>query len=376
MEHFYVRKQEVRNKKVYQSLSVKYLEGLGGTLQDTIYVTDNAGVLIGGIGNRERNQSLREGMLYVNKNICVLKQGVDNESEARDIFMKNDRIKSIPVIDSEGVLICEYEIDSEGFYHDLEIDAGTNQTGEQRDGEIIVTLTTFGSRLETVYLTIKSIMYQTMKADRIILYLGEDVGEQKLFFEDELIRAGLTIVRNVENIKPHKKYFFAMQEYKRAHIITVDDDTIYDDALISDLYCKHLEYPDAVICRRGHRMIKHEDILAPYNQWEMCAQSDRPALDICPTGVGGVFYPAGEYREYFLDMEGLRKVALECDDLWLKVIEVLNGIKVCTVPMMPIRIVKNTQETALYKVNAGQKRNDWCLKNLQEWFQINFAGLF
>ena len=44
--------------------------------------------------------------------------------------------------------------------------------------EIIVSLTTFGRRLWRVYLTIESIMQQSMKANRIVLWVNESYKEK------------------------------------------------------------------------------------------------------------------------------------------------------------------------------------------------------
>ena len=218
-------------------------------------------------------------------------------------------------------------------------------------------------------------MYQTMKPDRIILYLGTDVKDCPIKQENELIQAGLTIKRNVEDLKPHKKYFYAMQEFKDSIVITIDDDIIYDDALIEELYQKHLEYQDVVICRRGHRMKRKENQLDSYSNWEFCVASVQPSNDICPTGVGGVLYPCGSYRDSLLNREAIIKNALNADDLWLKTVELINGIKAYAIKDIPLRYIHDTQEESLQALNLEQGENDIALKQIQNYFSINIASM-
>ena len=49
-------------------------------------------------------------------------------------------------------------------------------TSEQMycDHEIVISLTTYGKRIETAYLAISSLMRQSRKANRIILWLSEE----------------------------------------------------------------------------------------------------------------------------------------------------------------------------------------------------------
>ena len=239
-----------------------------------------------------------------------------------------------------------------------------------------MSLTSYGKRLDLVHIAIKSIMMQTMKADAIVLYIAEEDSQGKIRQEEELVRAGLRIERNVKDLKSHKKYFYAVQDYPQSLIVTVDDDTIYDDRLLEDLYEKHLEYPEAVICRRGHRMTKSDGKVAPYELWQGCVKSEMPEKGICATGVGGVLYPCGRYREAFLDESGIRENAFYGDDLWLKTIELIWGISTYAMGELTVRVIEGSQEEALYKENADNRRNDEYVDRLQCYFNVDLSELF
>ena len=337
----------VRNshfKKVYiDDLEVDIILSASASEEKFWYVLQKDGTLTGCIGSREYLQ------------IC----------ETRQMVIKKN--------------FYEYVRSVEAYYEDLEIQCGINVRGSNKDfrrEKVVVSLTSYGKRLDTVHIAIKSIMAQTMKADAIILYIAKENSREKIRQEEELIKAGLRIERNVLDLKPHKKYFFAMQEYPEAVIVTVDDDTIYDDRLLEDLYTKHLEYPEAVICRRGHRMSKQDSRVAPYALWEGCVESMVPEKGICATGIGGILYPCGEYRKAFLDEKGILETSLCGDDLWLKAVELIKGVAVYAMGEIPARVIEGSQEEALYVENADNKRNDEYLNKLQDYFSINLADLF
>lgn len=343
------------------------------------YVIGRDGTLIGCIGSGEYSQIYETKQIVIKKNFIYIHAGKSEKQEAIEIFSINSKIRKLPVLDKEGKLLYEYVKSIEAYYEDLVIQSGINKSGEQRNfrqEKIIVSLTSYGKRLDLVHIAIKSIMEQTLKADAIVLYLAKEDSQKKIPQEEELIKAGLRIERNVKDLKPHKKYFYAMQEYPESLIITVDDDTIYDEKLLGDLYAAHLKYPEAVICRRGHRMTKRNGEIAPYDLWEGEIKSEMPEKGICATGVGGVLYPCGKYREAFLDERGVRETAFGNDDLWLKAVELIWGISTYAIGGLPVKVIEGSQQEALYRENADNKRNDKYLDMLQRYLNIRLADLF
>ncbi len=343
------------------------------------YILHQDGRLAGCIGSKEYFQIRETKQLVIQKDFLYIHAGEREKQSAIELFTANTKIRKLPVLDKEGKLLYEYVRSVEAYYEDLDIQRGINnreQPENPRREKITVSLTSYGKRLDLVHIAIKSIMAQTMKADTIVLYLAEEDSQKEIRQEKELIKAGLRVVRNVKDLKPHKKYFYAMQEYPENLIITVDDDTIYDDRLLADLYTEHLKYPEAVICGRGHRMIKRNGKVAPYNLWEGCVKSAMPEKEICATGVGGILYPCGKYREAFLDEKGIRQTSFYGDDLWLKAVELIWGISTYAIGELPVRVIEGSQEEALYKENADNKRNNEYLAKLEVYFDVNFADLF
>lgn len=235
---------------------------------------------------------------------------------------------------------------------------------------IIISLTTIPERIKDVDKVIKSLLNQTVSANKIKLYLGreqitfEDVPKE--LFGVSKINPKFTI-NFCEDIKPHKKYYYSFKEHPEDIIITVDDDVIYDKNLIKNLLSSYIQFPDAVSCMRGHFIkIYDEMTLAPYKKWtteDKIIQT--PSLLLLPTGVGGVLYPPHCFSKMIFNLKRFRKVALFTDDLWLKWMQLkLNTKCVLVSKHENLKIIEGSQENALWHENLTNNKNDIALKNI------------
>ncbi len=104
------------------------------------------------------------------------------------------------------------------------------------DHDIVLSLTTYGRRLEDVCFTIESLMQQTKKANRIILWLDPSCLARPL--PDTLVRLqarGLEVKITEEYIRSYKKLIPALEACPNDVIITVDDDALYDFDIVERL---------------------------------------------------------------------------------------------------------------------------------------------
>lgn len=229
---------------------------------------------------------------------------------------------------------------------------------------VVVSLTTYPKRLPTVYKVIKSILEQTVSVDLILLYVAmseiarEDIPRELLSLtqKDETFR-----IIFCENLKPHKKYFYAMQEYQDSIIITVDDDVIYEKNLVERLLTSYLQYPDCVSCMRAHtiEMIDMEHF-APYNKWQETHKIvGIPSYRILPTGVGGVLYPPHCLPPKTFDKEKIYGLCLNADDLWLKYMQLQANVRsILLQSECVLRYIDGTQDDALWLDNVRKNQND------------------
>ena len=216
-----------------------------------------------------------------------------------------------------------------------------------------------------------------MKPDKIILYLDDDVVDIEELPDSlkQLRKYGVEFEKRGGRIKPHKKYYYAIKEHPDSTIITIDDDIIYPNNLIEELYKVHQRFPDCVVAARSHKILFNEDgSIKKYNDWEwMYDLEGIPSMQLMATGCGGVLYPAHCMNEQLLDMQLFMKLTPNADDLWLKIMQILNHTPVvnCNQEIRKKRVVVDgSQEESLNSSNVHQNMNDVYMKNLLDYFNL------
>ena len=93
--------------------------------------------------------------------------------------------------------------------------------------EVILSLTTYGKRLYEVAATIESIMQGSMKPNRIVLWLENELQDTELpiALKNQQGR-GLEVIF-CKNVRSYKKLVPALCRFPDSAIITIDDDVIY-----------------------------------------------------------------------------------------------------------------------------------------------------
>lgn len=245
------------------------------------------------------------------------------------------------------------------------------------EGEIIISLTTIPSRIDKVWLAIESLLRQYYKPNRIILWLAEEE------FKDRKLplnlikqqKRGLEI-KYCENLKSHKKYYYALKENPEAIIITVDDDILYPKTLIKELIDVHKQHPKLAVCNRAHRILFDENKnIKNYGDWDLLSPNFRgPSHSLLQIGCLGVLYPPHSLNSEVLNKEKFMRLCPTTDDLWLKVMLVLNNTKVVKVGVNSQNFIEinGTQEIALWKYNIYESGNDNQLKTLFNEFSLNY----
>ena len=201
-----------------------------------------------------------------------------------------------------------------------------------RKMKITCTLTTFPDRIDTVQYTIKSLFDQTMKPDRIVLWLA-DSEFNNFKFPDSIIKLqerGLEI-RYCENFFGHKRYYKMIDEQKNDELIVMfDDDIIFPRYLLERLYDKWLEFPDAVICDRGQVLtFEGDDILNP-GRWSAISKVglDSPSYRVLASPGGGCLFPPKALFKDANNTDIISKYALKTGDIWLMFMAVQNDVKI------------------------------------------------
>ena len=203
---------------------------------------------------------------------------------------------------------------------------------EKRDTILTCTLTTFPDRIDTVQYTIKSLYNQSVKPDRIVLWLASSEFENFQFPEsiNRLQERGLEI-RYCDNYFGHKRYYKMIEEQKENEcIIMFDDDILFPYCLIERLYDKWLQFPDCVICERGQVMTFDGDKILNPGRWSSTSDEgiDKPSYKILASPGGGCLFPHKALYKDANNTDMISKYALKTGDIWLMFQTVQNDTKI------------------------------------------------
>ncbi len=286
-------------------------------------------------------------------------------------------IKDIKTFFSVGKMRRKIAYDQYKLMLDNDVINNTAQgvTSERHCGhEIVVSLTTYEPRLRTVYLTIASLMHQSLKANHIVLWLADEYRNRRLPATlTALQKRGLEI-QFCPDIRSYKKLIPTLELYPDAAIITVDDDVIYDFDLIDRLVSAHIEDPDSVLCTRMKVIQKDASgEILPYKKWKQGGVgTDNPGN--FATGVGGILYPPHIFTQEMLDKKKFMTLAPTADDIWFKAMTLSAGVKVRRIITRNDNGEDFLQIPGIYSIglaieNVDKCRNDATMKALEQYFR-------
>lgn len=244
----------------------------------------------------------------------------------------------------------------------------------------IVSITTFPARAKHLWLTLYFIFRQTIRPGKIIIVFskqefsnGTSSLPQTLLYYS---KKGVEFCFVDYNLRPHNKYYYAMQNYHNRIIITLDDDLLYYEDTIERLMNLHRKYPNCVCSNRVTKMKVINNAFCPMNEWHLTFAKHGPSLSLLALGYSGVLYPEGWCNSDILyDKRLIKELSLYADDLWLKAIELKEGVKVVSGEYYahPVTI-PTSQKIALRKVNTRKDnpRNNTIWNDLVNYFSFNY----
>lgn len=154
------------------------------------------------------------------------------------------------------------------------------EVGIRDDNNVIITLTSYPDRINKLWITIESLLRQTYKPKKIILWLAESQFPEKTKSLPKsllkLQKRGLTI-EFCEDIKSFKKFFYTAKIYNDYIIITADDDVIYPNNLIENLLKTYANNNHCVCCYRAHQIKLNNDFKpVKYKDWGLLSNVLNP----------------------------------------------------------------------------------------------------
>ncbi len=201
--------------------------------------------------------------------------------------------------------------------------------GNTLEHDIVVSLTSFDKRIHDAHLCVESLLQQSLRPDRIVLWLSRAnfPGERLPALLRAQQKRGLEICFVDEDLGPYKKYVYALQRFPDSLLVTVDDDILYPPDTVEQLYYAWLDQPGAIHCHRAHTLhMARKGKLAPYADWPNTRAGEPPSLRVFPTGVCGVLYFPGALHADATDSGKFMRLCPGADDIWLKAMSLKNGV--------------------------------------------------
>jgi hypothetical protein len=229
------------------------------------------------------------------------------------------------------------------------------------EGGPVVSLTTYGARIRSVYLAIESIAAASFLPSRFILWLDDPGAFHDLPDTLRRLQARGLEVRLTDNLGPHTKYYPALDAMSDLSqpLVIADDDQLYTRNWLSRLMKAYRENPGVVNCHRAHVIRLLEDRIAPYGEWRSCT-SDKPSMLHFATGVSGVALPPALLRQLRNSGTQFKTLCPAADDIWLHVNALRAGLRTRQIGWWQRNypIIPGTQQQTLMQANVHGLQND------------------
>jgi hypothetical protein len=238
------------------------------------------------------------------------------------------------------------------------LDVNNNNIGQG----LILSLTSFPERIDTVWLTIETLLRQTIKADAIVLWLSKDQFSEMAALPPSLLKMcdrGLHIEFREGDLRSHKKFYYLKKEFPNATIVLADDDIFYPRNMLSDLVVFSKKFPGIVICRYAKKIRwTHDKELLPYESWEAINKGDVTFNTFFGSG-GGVLIPPNAIHSDVLNKEVFLNLCPYADDIWLNAMcRLVSPAMVSVSKNFSLLPVLNRDKIDLSSINNGLLMND------------------
>ncbi len=233
--------------------------------------------------------------------------------------------------------------------------------------DVVVSLTSYGDRIQSVAVAIESIGRGTVKPRRLVLWLDSpELFATRPESLRRLERRGLEI-KLTSNYGPHTKYYPYVQSLDghATPLVTADDDIIYPRNWLALLMEANHQHPDAITGHWVSIMGTSAGVVDDYGTWARAKDTAVRPANFAP-GVSGVIYPPAMLEELKRRGDGFLTACPGADDIWLHWVALRAGIPVRQVRPGPrhFPIIPGSQGQALMNTNVGENRNDLWIRGL------------
>lgn len=244
---------------------------------------------------------------------------------------------------------------------------------------IIISLTTYPPRMKQAIQCLNSLMHQTVRPHKIILWLASSdyhsINDLPKNLK-KLINAGLEI-RFCDDIKSYKKVYFTAREFNNYKIVLADDDFYYPETWLEELVETSIKEPNCVVCHRSHLIEIENGQLKPYGKWGWYANGIKgPSYSLHILTGAGTLFPEYFFQDDFFDLNTICSIAPTVDDMWIKVYSLRKEYKVVKVRAVSKSLitVRESQKVSLISQNQSDG-NDKALLALLNKYNLDIVSI-
>lgn len=263
-----------------------------------------------------------------------------------------------------------------------DLSSGINST-EQRKEKVIVSLTSYGRRVDSVLpYTILSLMRQTFKPDAIVLWLDDEHwNNDNIPQRIKLLTEKGLQVRFCSDLKSYKKHIPALNAFPDDIIITVDDDLFYAKDTIERLIQSYKNNPFCLYALRGHRpTFGKTGELLPYKQWDKMVYGAKIS-PVFPITCGFLMKRSLLYKDV-TNVNLCMKLAPKADDVWIYFMSILVHTPTQILSKKPFGVVPldniyqfTHKDAGLWKLNYKKSYNDVQIDQVMKYYGIKPSDL-
>ncbi|MBR4267259.1 MAG: hypothetical protein IKQ46_14485 [Bacteroidales bacterium] len=249
---------------------------------------------------------------------------------------------------------------------------------------LIVSLTTYGERVAELKYTLFSLVNQTIRPEKIIVWLSDaDFSRDKLSNELLAFENYGVEFKFSKDLRSYTKLVPALEQYPDYYIVTADDDIYYKKNWLKKIWNTHLQYPNRIIAHICHKLRFDDNFkLLPYNAWYNTINNSSDGLFV--TGVGGVLYHKSYLHEDVLKQNLFTILSPKADDVWFNFMIWLHGTDIVLInkPYNKLKCVDVYKEyglngnSSLQHENVEQNLNDVQISNIMKHYNISDEDLY
>ena len=246
-----------------------------------------------------------------------------------------------------------------------------NKSEVKQVNDVIVSLTSYPEKYKILYLTLISLLSQSIKPHKIILWLYyKDYSKLPLKILN-LENQSFIIKKVYFNLKNYQKLIPCFKNFKQFKIVTADDDIYYPVDWLKSLIDKSYKKNNIVFGHRGHLIIYKYKKIYPYSTWKDNIFTKKISKMIFLTGVGGIIYPKN-----FLNKRNVNKKIFlnicEPDDVWFYYMCRIKNFKFGLVNKY-IRLYGWRYHGNKLSDKLTINYNDIAITNLQKKYKLSFC---